>query len=878
MSKTKITQLFNQWKKARQNAEQHSLHQEHLVEAIALSQNLRFQAQASPKDSFELFSTFSEPIASVLFSGEKGKEPDTKSPITFEIKEEKSGKEFGKLYHAFCEEIEEQKELEIAKKKYEEALKKNKKNLLKAAEKLEVSDRKFSKNRQELAQFYGDMPLGKPSKKQLFSHVANCLNCLPLLKGIGWKSTTFPALLELVITLSEQADERTKAASLALEKLVRTLTKGYEESEKATFVSSYIALQENAQFELHPTFLEAITHFSPSKKKENQKALFVGNLPYSTFKKTTQLTDQLTSLLLAGKTEVIFWVENGKEDKKKSSTNAAQAGLFQTTHPNTIRFKQLLSSEYDAVHFNASTQKTFPFPIPSEEISFGKVLGKAQNEQFSQTLNSLSFLEERVKKDGSFQLVLPKVFATAKAFEGLRNWLCAKFQNLWLLPLQFDAAGNPNEDFYLLCEGNGSGKPKATLRVFSEKAPTLHQVFGQWKTLQRSSLNEQPIDQPWVVEKGSDFENLFPLFEKGNPSAIFKNLAKPTETEPPFSLSSSEASVMVQPFIPAFSKGKVEKPIPHIFISQTEKGFIPFAGLAPFSKEYKGKVFGFSLEKNIQKEAVKAFEKHYEALKTKQLNKVRTGLTQDIEQMLKELDTFTKNLPVIHKFTLKMVGDFAELGTNFSFANSGELAETVALLDAKTKQLYKSAQERKTLFEKVLRKTDRLQKLLKQLENEEKEIEHAIGKIDEERLFYYTYAILNHLEFAEEYGEKLSKNLAKIPLYDEFREFAKRGKSLFELHSVQVEPDLLPAPIFEDLEKDEPLLKLNKKEGWISLGNGKALVIENPAVFNWQLDGKTALSYLLGRLKIALKQVEKPSEEELVNAVQRLVYVCEQAN
>ena len=55
-------------------------------------------------------------------------------------------------------------------------------------------------------------------------------------------------------------------------------------------------------------------------------------------------------------------------------------------------------------------------------------------------------------------------------------------------------------------------------------------------------------------------------------------------------------------------------------------------------------------------------------------------------------------------------------------------------------------------------------------------------KITKWDIFYYVYGLLHHPEYRAKYAENLKRELPRIPLANDFRDFAKAGKELARLH------------------------------------------------------------------------------------------------
>ncbi|MBT3316091.1 MAG: hypothetical protein HN390_15915 [Anaerolineae bacterium] len=132
--------------------------------------------------------------------------------------------------------------------------------------------------------------------------------------------------------------------------------------------------------------------------------------------------------------------------------------------------------------------------------------------------------------------------------------------------------------------------------------------------------------------------------------------------------------------------------------------------------------------------------------------------------------------------------------------------------------------------------------------------EYNDKKISKEDIFHYVYAVLHHPAYREKYKINLKREFPRIPFYENFRQWAKWGQNLMDLHLnyERVEPYPLER---EDIDPEETRkaykarLKACEEEGIIEVDTLTTLKGVPAAAWDYQLGTYSALGWVLERHK-----------------------------
>jgi predicted helicase len=132
-------------------------------------------------------------------------------------------------------------------------------------------------------------------------------------------------------------------------------------------------------------------------------------------------------------------------------------------------------------------------------------------------------------------------------------------------------------------------------------------------------------------------------------------------------------------------------------------------------------------------------------------------------------------------------------------------------------------------------------------------------KITKEDIFHYIYAVLHHPAYRKKYELNLKREFPRIPLYDNFRQWANWGEDLMKLHIgyEQVEPYKLDAleKIYEIISPEahakiaKAKLKADKVKGTIELDGFTTLSGVPKSAWDYKLGNRSALEWILDQYK-----------------------------
>jgi predicted helicase len=126
-------------------------------------------------------------------------------------------------------------------------------------------------------------------------------------------------------------------------------------------------------------------------------------------------------------------------------------------------------------------------------------------------------------------------------------------------------------------------------------------------------------------------------------------------------------------------------------------------------------------------------------------------------------------------------------------------------------------------------------------------------RIDGEAIFHYVYAIFHSREYQKDYVVNLKRELPRIPLVDDFWQWAKWGEELMNLHLdyANAKPYMLTRKE-KDIEKNRQnvtRLKADKKLGRIVLDDKTVLQDIPKEAWEYKLGNRSALEWILDQYK-----------------------------
>jgi predicted helicase len=122
-------------------------------------------------------------------------------------------------------------------------------------------------------------------------------------------------------------------------------------------------------------------------------------------------------------------------------------------------------------------------------------------------------------------------------------------------------------------------------------------------------------------------------------------------------------------------------------------------------------------------------------------------------------------------------------------------------------------------------------------------------------IFYYTYAVLHHPEYRTRYAANLKRELPRIPYAPDFRNFAKAGKRLAELHVDYEKQKEYPLE-----RREKPGEKLNLRVEKMRLSKDKQTLLYNDFLtlagipketYDYRLGNRSALEWVIDQYQVS---------------------------
>jgi predicted helicase len=122
-------------------------------------------------------------------------------------------------------------------------------------------------------------------------------------------------------------------------------------------------------------------------------------------------------------------------------------------------------------------------------------------------------------------------------------------------------------------------------------------------------------------------------------------------------------------------------------------------------------------------------------------------------------------------------------------------------------------------------------------------------------IFYYVYGLLHHAGYREKFADNLKRELPRISLAPDFREFVDAGKKLADLHLnyESLEPYELDWIETEGVPlsyRVDDKMKLSKDKTSLKVNDSLTLAGIPPAVFDYRLGNRSALDWVVDQYRV----------------------------
>lgn len=140
-------------------------------------------------------------------------------------------------------------------------------------------------------------------------------------------------------------------------------------------------------------------------------------------------------------------------------------------------------------------------------------------------------------------------------------------------------------------------------------------------------------------------------------------------------------------------------------------------------------------------------------------------------------------------------------------------------------------------------------------------------KITKEAIFHYVYGVLNNPAYKEKYADNLKSEYPRIPFYDDFRQWAAWGKQLMDLHLKyeQIKPHK-KCEVINPAKKHDPILKLNKEEGMVTLDGAHVITGIPLKAFDYKLGSRSPIEWVLEGYKPKKYNPDKEEHHKILAA------------
>ncbi|MFN4256676.1 MAG: type ISP restriction/modification enzyme [Saprospiraceae bacterium] len=128
---------------------------------------------------------------------------------------------------------------------------------------------------------------------------------------------------------------------------------------------------------------------------------------------------------------------------------------------------------------------------------------------------------------------------------------------------------------------------------------------------------------------------------------------------------------------------------------------------------------------------------------------------------------------------------------------------------------------------------------------------YADETIEKEDIFAYTYAVLHCPAYRKKYELNLRREFPRLPLYDDFWQWAAWGRQLLalHLHYESAEPYPLHETTLPDVPNPKAKLRADREAGIITLDEATTLAGIPPEAWGYRLGNRSALEWVLDQYR-----------------------------
>lgn len=287
-------------------------------------------------------------------------------------------------------------------------------------------------------------------------------------------------------------------------------------------------------------------------------------------------------------------------------------------------------------------------------------------------------------------------------------------------------------------------------------------------------------------------------------------------------------------------------------------------------------------ESNLSLDSLAFFRDYYSnKIYLESENHSEVESNQKIKGTIQRIIKDSKNLPVLHKYTLQL---FDTLPREFHLKleeKKLQFIDTIIQKYAdKISQLRPHALERKGIFERIANELYSLNEeihLIRKSRLGWKELIENAKNISEDDVFCYIYAVMHSTNFKTKFSSDLKRNWPRFPLYNDFFKWVSFGERLMQLHLRNFSENEVADVFPETSENEMPEkinIKLNKDNNTLKLTKGVSVELPS-SLIHYKIGDFMALEWLLKLFKTYQK--ENSLTFQLVKSMlNRVIHICSQ--
>lgn len=470
--------------------------------------------------------------------------------------------------------------------------------------------------------------------------------------------------------------------------------------------------------------------------------------------------------------------------------------------------------------------------------------GTAQNQivVYDMYTRFYRWASDRLNHNGILAFVTNRSFIDSRAFDGFRKEVTDNFQEIWILDTQSDVRMNPKiagttHNVFGIQTGvcitflvkNAELGKKCRILYYSLEDEQRRE--SKLNFLRDNPLSRIPFERimpdsrgNWINQTENDFDELIPLIDK--------EVKAGKSQQAIFQLFSRGIATQRDEWVYDFSQENLEAKILY-FIDIYQKTVLNNS----FEDKFKIK-WDRELDRHKERCIVKSFDKHQVVISSyRPFTKMWFYFDKHFNGMTYQWFNIYSD-STVDKFIC-----ISGLGGSKPFQTLA--TDKITCLDflEKTQCLPLYRYENSQRVENI---TDwALQHFRTHYKSD------SIEKLD---IFHYVYAVLHDPCYRQKYAQNLKRDFPRIPLYENFLQWAEWGKQLMYLHLSYETASPFPLqrddkPLKNPLSKPKVKLKADKSAGKIEIDEVTTLSGIPMQAWQYQLGNRSALEWVLDQYK-----------------------------